>query len=181
MRYPPCRQSCLLTTSHVFFRLPCPWFSFLSRFVPLAMWAACLSHQVMATRCRRLRAAGNAGGLLACPSRSRAVGRLASRPCLLDICRRMPRRFAQSPLVLGCGSPPFACSCLIVSSSFHPVIGSGSVPLLLASLPASSTRRTGRYDGVAAGLSALLACSLGSPSHPCGSASDGDGARCLPH
>lgn len=37
----------------------------------------------------------------------------------------------------------------------------------------------GRYNGVAAALD-LLTCPFGSPSHPCGSASDGDGVRRLP-
>ena len=82
-------------------------------------------------------------------------------PCLLDICRRMPRRFA--PIIS-------SLSCLIAcrlplrvsarsSSRFISLSMSvpAAVPWLLASRPAPSTRRAGRYDGAVAVLSALLA------------------------
>lgn len=50
-------------------------------------------------------------------------------------------------------------SCL---SPLRPAISAAAVQLLLATRPASSTRRAGRYDGVVAVLSALLAY----PRHP---------------
>ena len=91
----------------------------------------------------------------------RTVGRFASLPCLLNVYRRMPRRFAPSSvLVFGCVPPSaFLGSCFF---SLRPVIGScgscaGVVQLRLAPRPASSTRRAGRYDSVAAALD-LLAC-----------------------
>lgn len=128
------------------------------------MWAACLYHQVMATRCHRLRAAGNAGRLLACPSRlsCRPSGGSPLAPaCLLDVCRRMPRRYrpitarALLRAVPAClGSLPLLC--------FAP--SSMSVPVLLPShcfsppSPLPSTRWAGRYDEAVAVLSALLAC-----------------------
>lgn len=100
----------------------------------------------------------------------------------LDASPPSSHRFISS-LVLDCVPPhsAFLGSCL---SPLRPVIDVGAcaaaVPLLHATRPASSTRRAGRHDGAVAASSALLACPLSSPSHPCGSASDGDGARCLP-
>ena len=111
-------------------------------------------------------------------------GGSASRPCLLDVIRRMPRCFAPpviSSLVLGC-LPFSAClgSCLFPLSP-----SSMSVPVLLPphgfSLPAPPHRHDGRGDTtVPWRLPRLcLLAPFGSPSHPCGSASDGDVALVL--
>lgn len=66
-------------------------------------------------------------------------------------------------LALDCVPSPFVClgSCLYSASPRHRCrCRCRPAPLLLATRPASSTRRAGRYDGAAAVLSALLACSL---------------------
>lgn len=135
-----------------------------------------------------MRITGSCGIRLACPScllgavvsvplgdagcarpASRAVGRLASRSCLLDVIRRMPRRFAPSSH----RSRAWLRASLCVPSArasplLRPVIDvdacAAAVPWLLATRPASSTRRAGRYDGAVAVPSALLACP--SARHP---------------
>lgn len=94
---------------------------------------------------------GSCGIHHAMSSRSRAVGRFASRPCLLDVCRRMPRRFAPtsshrfiSSLVLGC-LPFSAClgSCLF---PLAPSSMSMPLPSHCFTLPAPPHRHDGRGD-----------------------------------
>ena len=87
--------------------------------------------------------------------------------CLLDVCRRMSRRFApssrQSCLTacrLSLRSSARASSRFISLSISVPLPSHGISP----PRPAPSTRRAGRYDGVAAVPSALLACP--SARHP---------------
>ena len=120
-----------------------------------------------------------AGFLRARPA-SRSVGRLASRPCLLDVRRRVPRRFAPSShrsCLIACRLPLRASA--RASSCFAP--SSVPMPSNCFSPPSPPHRHDGRGDTIMPWrLSALLALPLGSPSHPCGSASDGDGVRCLP-
>lgn len=99
----------------------------------------------------------------------------------------MPRRLCPviSSLMLAACRPPLRASAR-ASSPLRPHhrcrryrLRCRSVPLRLAPHPAPSTRRAGRYDGADAALSVLLACPIGSPSHPCGSASDVDGGSVL--
>lgn len=88
---------------------------------------------------RRLCVVGRCG-LVSCGCRpaSRAVGRFASRPCLLDVCRRMPRRFAPSShhLVLDCVPLLRRASARASSRLASPRhLVARAVPLLLASPP----------------------------------------------
>ena len=121
------------------------------------------------------------------PSRrpaSRAVGRLASRLCLLDIFAvcldAMPCHLIISCLA-ACRSPLRAsaraspCFVLVID------VGAAAVPPHCFSLPAPPHRHDGRGDTTGLRLFSRL-CLLapfGSPSHPCGSASDGDVALVL--
>lgn len=97
--------------------------------------------------CRRLCAAGNVSYARPVP---RAVGRFASLPCLLDVCRRMPRRFAPSShrsRAWLCAAP---ASCL--GSCLFPLRPSSiSVPLPSHgfSPPAPPYRHAGRGDMMA--------------------------------
>ena len=107
--------------------------------------------------------------------------------CLLDVAAvcldaspPSSHRFISS-LVLGC-LPFSAClgSCLL---PLRPVINVGAcaaaVPWFLATRPASSTRRRGDTITLRRFPRLCLLAPFGSPSHPCGSASDGNGARVL--
>lgn len=77
----------------------------------------------------------------------------------------------RSPLRASARASP--CFVLVID------VGAAAVPLLLAFRPASSTRRAGRYDGAAAVLSALPACSLRLAISSVRLALDGDVARAL--
>lgn len=80
-------------------------------------------------------------------------------------------------LVLGCVPSLSACPRLVPLLRFAPPsmsVPMSSRPIASRYPPRFSTRRAGRYDSVAAVLSALLAFPLGSPSHPCDLLSDGD-------
>lgn len=108
------------------------------------MWyPPCLS--ILLACCHRLCAVG--GGrerCWLCSSRSRAVRRFASRPCLLDVCRRMPRRFAPVISSLSCLTAcrlPLRSSARASSRSVIDVVPSYGV-----SLPAPSHRHDGRGD-----------------------------------
>lgn len=73
----------------------------------------------------------------------------------------MSRRFAHVISSLSClaACRPLRSSARVSSRFASPChLVARAVPWLLATRPASSTRRTGRYDGAAAVLSALLAC-----------------------
>ena len=78
----------------------------------------------------------------------------------------MPRRFAPTRHLIASShrSCFAACRSLRASPLLRPVIGicsgAAAVQWLLASRPASSTRRAGRYNETVTALSALLACSL---------------------
>lgn len=78
----------------------------------------------------------------------------------------MPRRFAPTRHLIASShrSCLAACRSLRASPLLRPVIGicsgAAAVQWLLASRPASSTRRAGRYNETVTALSALLACSL---------------------
>lgn len=122
---------------------------------------------ILLAYCRRLYTVGDAGCVRPVP---RAVGRFASRLCLLDV----------AAVCLDASPPSSHRSCLIAcrlplraSARASSLFASSSVPVVhvrvssnyFSSLrPASSTRRAGRYDGVASALSALLACLLACPS-----------------
>ena len=104
-------------------------------------------------RCRRLCAVSNAG--CARPA-SRAVGRFASRHCLLDVVAVCLDASPRHLIVSSHRSCLAACRSLRASPLLRPVIGicpgADTIPWLLASRPASSTRRTGRYDDAAEAL-----------------------------
>lgn len=81
--------------------------------------------------------------LLRMSSRPRVVGRFASLPCLLDVCRRMSRY--SSPSSCQSGYVRVDSFLYSASSRYRCRCRCRPVPWLLAFRPASSTRRAGRY------------------------------------
>ena len=121
--------------------------------------------------------ADNVGWCLVRSSRSscRREVRLVASACLMftAVCLDASPRYRRSCLA-ACRLPLRASARASTPPRSVIDVGAAAVPWRLASRPASSTRRTGRYDGAVDVL--VFAClPLGSSSHPCGSASDGDG------